>query len=305
MDRLHSMAVFIAVAEEESFAGAARRLIMSPPAVTRTIAALEEHLGVKLLTRTTRFVRATDAGQRYLESARRILAEADEADEAAAGVHAAPRGQLAVTAPVLFGSMHVMPSIVTFLRRYPEVTVNAVFLDRVVNLLEEGIDVGIRIGELPDSTLRAIFVGSVHRVICASPSYLSACPTLDHPRDLALATHTIISAGPVTPGLEWRFGRDKQQFNVRVQPRLTVTNNSAAVEAALMSLGITRLMSYQVAEQLASGHLVRLFQEHEPPALPVHVIHQEGRQASAKVRALVDTLVECLRKNAALMNSDL
>jgi len=298
MDRLHSMGVFVAVAEEESFASAARRLNMSPPAVTRTIAALEGHLGIKLLTRTTRFVRTTDAGQRYLESARRILAEADEADEAAAGVHAAPRGQLAVTAPVLFGSMHVMPGIVEFLARYPQVSVNAVFLDRVVNLLEEGIDVGIRIGELPDSTLRAIPVGSVRRIICASPDYLAGHPGLNEPRNLS--GQTIISASPVSPGMEWRLGNSKQQISVKVQPRLTVTNNSAAIEAALMGFGITRLMSYQVATHLATGQLVRLFPEYEPPAIPIHIIHLEGRQASAKVRALVDVLVERLRGNAAL-----
>ncbi len=298
MDRLHSMGVFVAVAEEESFAAAARRLNMSPPAVTRTIAALEDHLGIKLLTRTTRFVRATDAGQRYLESARRILAEADEADEAAAGVHAAPRGQLAVTAPVLFGSMHVMPGIVAFLARFPEVSVNAVFLDRVVNLLEEGIDVGVCIGELPDSTMRAIPVGSVRRVICASPDYLARHSRLNEPRDLA--AQTIISASPISTGMEWRLGNGKQQIGVKVQPRLTVTNNAAAIEAALMGFGITRLMSYQVAAHLAAGQLVRLFPEYEPPALPIQIIHLEGRQASAKVRALVDVLVERLRGSAAL-----
>lgn len=298
MDRLHSMSVFVAVAEEESFAAAARRLTMSPPAVTRTIAALEFHLGIKLLTRTTRFVRATDAGQRYLESARSILAQADEADEAAAGVHGAPRGQLAVTAPVLLGSMHVMPGIVEFLARYPEISVNAVFLDRVVNLLEEGIDVGVRIGELPDSTMRAIPVGSVRRVICVAPDYLTRHPRLSEPQDLA--GQTIISASPISTGMEWRLGNGKQQIRVKVQPRLTVTNNAAAIEAALMGFGITRLMSYQVAAHLADGKLVRLFSEYEPPALPIHIVHLEGRQASAKVRALVDVLVERLRGNAAL-----
>ncbi|RIX43494.1 MAG: LysR family transcriptional regulator [Rhodocyclales bacterium GT-UBC] len=298
MDRLHSMSVFVAVAEEEGFAAAARRLNMSPPAVTRTIAALEAHLGIKLLTRTTRFVRTTNAGQRYLESARSILAQADEADEAAAGVHAAPRGHLAVTAPVLFGSMHVMPGIVEFLRRYPDVSVNAVFLDRAVNLLEEGIDVGVRIGELPDSTMRAIPVGSVRRIICASPDYLAECPELNEPKHLT--AQTIISASPVSPGLEWRLGNARQQISVKVQPRLTVSNNAAAIEAALMGFGITRLMSYQAADHLAAGRLVRIFPDYEPPALPVHIIHLEGKQASGKVRALVDVLVEQLRGNAVL-----
>lgn len=298
MDRFHSMAVFVAVAEEESFAAAARRLNLSPPAVTRAIATLEAHLGVKLLNRTTRFVRATDAGQRYLESARRILAEADEADEAAAGVHAAPRGNIAVTAPVLFGSMHVMPGIVEFLDRYPEVSVSAVFLDRVVNLLEEGFDIGVRIGELADSTMRAIPVGTVRRVICVSPDYLARHSAPGEPGELA--DHTIISASPVSPGIEWRLRSGKQAIGVKIQPRLTVTNNAAAIEAALMGFGITRLMSYQVAAHLEAGRLVRLLAEYEPPALPIHVLHLEGRQASAKVRALVDLLVDRLRGNAAL-----
>ena len=172
MDRLHLMTVFVAVAEEEGFAAGARRLHLSPPAVTRAVASLETRLGVKLLNRTTRYVRTTEAGQRYLEDARRILAEVDAADEAAAGINAEPRGHLAVTAPVLFGRMFVMPGIVDYLKRYPDTEVSAMFLDRIVNLLEEGLDVGVRIGELPDSSMRALRVGSVRLVLCASPHYL-------------------------------------------------------------------------------------------------------------------------------------
>jgi len=159
MDRFHLMSVFVAVAETEGFAAGARRLNMSPPAVTRAVAALEEQLGVKLFNRTTRFVRTTEAGQRYLTDARRILADIDAADEAAAGINAEPRGHLTITAPVMFGRMHVMPGIIKYLERYPGTEVSAVFLDRVVNLLEEGIDVGIRIGELPDSSMQALRVG--------------------------------------------------------------------------------------------------------------------------------------------------
>src|SRR3990167_1112375 len=172
MDRFHLMAVFVAVAEEEGFAAAARRLRMSPPAVTRAIAFLEERLGVRLLTRTTRLVRITDAGARYLEDARRILLEADEADEAAAGINATPRGHLAVTAPTLFGKDYVMPIITAYQRIFQETTVSALFVDRVVNLHDEGLDIGIRIGQLPESSLRAIRVGQVRRVVCAAPAYL-------------------------------------------------------------------------------------------------------------------------------------
>jgi DNA-binding transcriptional LysR family regulator len=298
MDRFQLLNVFVAVAEEQGFAGAARRLAMSPPAVTRAIAALEDHLGVKLLIRTTRFVRATDAGMRYLESARRVLAQLEEADEAASGVHAAPRGSLAVTAPVLFGSLFVMPAIVDFLDRYPDVSVSALFLDRVVSLLEEGLDVGVRIGELPDSTMRAIPVGFVRRVVCASPRYLKKHGEPHEPRDLA--RHTIAVASAVSPSVEWRFGAGKQSVATKVRPRLSVTSNDAAIRAALLGFGITRLMSYQVATHLAAGRLRRLLASYEPPPLPIHVMHAEGRQASAKLRAFVDLLVNRLREESAL-----
>lgn len=298
MDRFHLMNVFVAVAEEQGFAGGARRLGLSPPAVTRAIAALEHRLGVKLLNRTTRYVRATDAGARYLESARRILSEIDEADEAAAGTHAAPRGELAVTAPVLFGSLYVVPGIVDFLERYPDVSVSALFLDRVVGLLEEGLDVGVRIGELPDSTLRAIPVGFVRRVVCASPRYLEKHGVPREPAELA--RHAIVAASPVSPSVEWRFGAGKQSVTAKIKPRLSVTSNDAAIRAALLGFGITRLMSYQVADHLAAGRLERVLVAREPPPLPIHVIHVEGRQASAKVRGFVDLLVDRLRSYPAL-----
>jgi len=298
MDRFHLMSVFVAVAEAESFAGGARRLGMSPPAVTRAIAMLEQRLGIRLLTRTTRFVRATDAGLRYLDSARRILAEADEADEGAAGVHAAPRGHLAVTAPVLFGSMFVMPGIVDYLGRNPDVSVSALFVDRVVNLLEEGIDVGVRIGELPDSTMWAIPVGHVRRVVCAAPGYLQEHEPLNEPHDLV--AHVVVSASPVSPAIEWRFGNGKTSLGVTVRPRLTVNNNEAAIQGALHGFGVTRLMSYQIAAHLAAGRLQRVLADYEPPPLPIHVLHSEGRQVSAKVRSFVDLLVERLRADVAL-----
>lgn len=298
MDRFRLMTVFAAVAEAESFAGGARRLKMSPPAVTRAIAALELRLGVKLLNRTTRYVRATDAGARYLEHARRIIAEADEADNAASGVNAEPRGQLAVTAPVLFGRLFVMPSIIEYLRRFAGVDISTLFLDRIVNLLEEGVDVGVRIGELPDSTMKAIGVGQVRRVVCASPDYLKAHGAPRMPADLS--RHTVVSASAVSPSTEWRFTHGRKTLGVKVNPRLTVTSNEAAIQAALQGFGVTRLLSYQVASHLASGQLMAVLSEYEPHRLPVHVLHREGRQASAKVRTFVDLLVERLRTDRAL-----
>ena len=298
MDRFHLMAVFVAVAEEESFAGGARRLGLSPPAVTRAVASLENRLGVKLLTRTTRFVRATDAGLRYLDNARRIIAEADEADDAAAGVNAEPRGHLAVTAPVLFGRMFVMPGIVEYLRRFPDMSLSALFLDRVVNLLEEGMDVGVRIGELPDSTMRAVNVGHVRRVVCASPAYLAAHGVPRAPLDLA--KHSMIASSAVSSNVDWRFDDGSKTISVKVNPRLTVTNNDAAIEAARQGFGVTRLLSYQIAPHIASGQLKTILSEYEPPRLPIQVLHREGRQASAKVRTFVDLLVARLRNDKGL-----
>lgn len=299
MDRLHLMTVFIAVAEEESFAGGARRLGMSPPAVTRAVAALEVKLGVKLLQRTTRYVRVTEAGQRYLDDARRIVADVDEADEAAAGINAAPRGQLTVTAPVLFGKLFVMPGIVDYLNRYPEVEVSALFLDRVVNMLEEGIDVAVRIGQLPDSSMRAIRVGEVRRVLCASPDYLARAGLPVSPA--ALRDHTIIAATGVSPAVEWRFGADNSGTSaVKLRPRLTVTSNDAAIEAARSGLGITRLMSYQIAAPLAAGELKIVLSEFENAPLPIHIVHRESKFGSNKVRSFIDLMVERLRADKHL-----
>jgi DNA-binding transcriptional LysR family regulator len=298
VDRFHLMMVFVAVAEEEGFAVAARRLRMSPPAVTRAIAVLEERLGVRLLTRTTRLVRTTDAGARYLEDARRILLEADEADEAAAGVNATPRGHLAVTAPVLFGRIYVMPVITAYQMTYKETTVSALFIDRVVNLVEEGLDVGIRIGPLPDSSLRAIRVGQVRRVVCASPAYLKAYGSPTSPADLA--RHSIIAATSVSAGSEWAFAKGKERIGVRLSPRILVNTNDGALEAAKSGFGLTRLLSYQVANELAAGTLQTVLTEFEEASLPVHVIHREGRHGSAKVRSFVDLAVEKLRAHTAL-----
>lgn len=297
MDRLHLLSVFVAVGEEESFAAGARRLGMSPPAVTRAIATLEAKLGVKLLSRTTRFVRVTEAGQRYLDDARRIMAEIDEADEAARGVNAVPRGQLTVTAPVLFGKMFVMPVVVDFLKRYPEMEVSALFLDRLVNMLEEGVDVGVRIGELPDSSMKAIRVGQVRRVLAASPEYLAKHGVPQVPSDLN--QHTIVAANTVAPVVEWKFAHSGETATVRLKPRLQTASNDAAIQAVRLHFGITRLLSYQIAPYIENGELQTVLADYAPP-LPIHVIHREGRYASAKVRNFVDAAVANLREHKFL-----
>jgi DNA-binding transcriptional LysR family regulator len=292
------MSVYVAVVEAEGFAGGARKLHMSPPAVTRAVAALEERLGVKLLNRTTRYVRMTEAGQKYYEDAKRIIALADEADDAVLGINAEPRGQLTVTASVLFGRLYVMPGIVDYLRRYPAVEINALFVDRVVNMLEEGVDVAIRIAELPDSSYRALRVGSVRRVLCAAPNYLNTHGIPQTPDDLL--QHKIILARSLNPHNEMRFARDGQPQTVKLQPLLSVSDNDSAAGAAMAGLGITHLLSYQIAAPLRAGKLKIVLAEFERPPVPVHILHREGRHSSAKIRAFVDLTAERLRAELSL-----
>lgn len=298
MDRFHHLQVYVAVAEEQGFAAAARRLQLSPPAITRAVASLEETLGVKLLNRTTRHVRATEAGLRYLEDARHILAGLEAADEAAAGINAEPRGHLAVTAPVMFGRLFVMPGIVEYLERYQDMEVDAVFLDRSVNLLEEGLDVGVRIGDLPDSTMRALRVGAVRHVLVAAPSYLERHGSPRVPPDLRDRTLIASTAGGFSRS--WRFSESAGEHPLKVDARLTVTSNDAVISAAVSGFGIARLLSYQVAAQVQAGQLEVLMPEYEPPAHPVHIMHREGRYASAKVRAFIDLLAKRLRGDSTL-----
>jgi DNA-binding transcriptional LysR family regulator len=298
VDRLQTMATFVAVAEAQSFSAAARRLNVSPPVVTRAVAELEQRLGVKLLNRTTRYVRPTEAGQRYVEDARRVLEEIELADEAAAGINAEPRGELVVTAPVLFGRMHVMPGIVEFLNLYPDTQVKALFIDRVVNMLEEGIDVGIRIGELPDSTMRALRVAAVRLVTVASPSYLKNSGEPLSPEDLSL--HSTIMSSAVSDFISWHYKAGKKSRACRIDPRLIVSTNDAAIEAAREGFGITRVLSYQVAPYLANGELVAILQDLELPENPVHIVHREGRHSSSKIRTFIDLMAEKLRSDDSL-----
>lgn len=298
MDRLTEMQIYVVVAECEGFAAAARRLGISPPVATRAVADLEARLGVRLLNRTTRYVRATDAGQRYLEDARRVLAAADEADEAAIGINSEPRGHLTITAPVLFGRIYVMPGIVDYLQRFPATEVSALFVDRVVNLLEEGVDVALRIGELGDSSFKALRVGSVRRVLCASPDYIARHGLPANPE--ALVNHPTIVPTNLGANIEWRFMQDAKPLAVRIKPRLSVTSNDSAIEAAVRGLGIARLMSYQVAPELESGKLKILLSEFEPAPVPIHILHREGRYASTKIRSFIDLMAERLRANKSL-----
>jgi DNA-binding transcriptional LysR family regulator len=292
------MRVFASVAEEGGFAAASRKLDLSPAAVTRAIVALEEQLGARLLQRTTRNVRFTDAGRQYYENVRAILVSIAEANEAVADINATPRGTLSITAPVMFGRMFVMPCIIDYMQRYPQVKMIAHLVDRVTNLVDEGMDVAIRIGHLPDSGLRAIKVGQVRRVLCAAPTYLEKFGTPQRPADLS--QHSIISSSTVSPHIEWRFQANHEPLLMRIDPRLTVTSNDAALAAAAGGLGIARLLSYQVCNEVDSDALRLVLEGFEEEPWPVHVVHREDKLGSSKVRSFIDYMVENLRTNPQL-----
>jgi len=298
MDRFQEMQVFAAVAQEQGFSAAARRLGMSAASVTRAVAALEKRIGTLLLTRTTRSVHLSEAGQRYLEDCRRILAEVQEAEDSAAGSHAQPRGQLTVTAPVLFGELFVTPVMVDYLNQFPEVMINGLLVDRVVSMVEEGIDVAVRIGELPDSNQHAIRVGEVRRVICASPGYLKTHGRPRHPEELAGAP--VVATSSIGQLRNWPFLDKGQPISVRPEPRLVVTANQAAICAACLGLGFTRVLSYQVASKVAAGELEIVLADFELAPLPIHIVYQGGRKAPARIRSFVDFMVKALREHPAL-----
>ncbi len=298
MDRFQSLRVFVKVAERGAFAAAARELAMSPPAVTRAVSALEDRIGTRLLVRTTRSVRLTESGERFLQDCRRILVDLEEAEEAAVGSHAAPRGELRITAPVLFGRLFVTPILGEFLDRYPLVNCRTLFVDRTVNLMDEGLDIAIRIGNLPDSSLIAVRVGTVRWVVFAAPEYLKKHGLPRHPTDLT--SHRLIQSIAVGTASEWPYQENGKPRSIRIEPRLRMNTNDAVAELAARGWGISRLLSYQIAPHLADGRLQTILGEFELPALPIHVVHQEGRMVSTKIRAFVDFMVDRLRADPAI-----
>lgn len=301
MDRFRELAAFVAVAEDGAFNAAARRLHMSPPAVTRLVSALEARLGVRLFTRSTRQVALTEAGQRLRSDAVRILAELAEAEASATGAHAAPSGMLRVTAPVLFGQRFLAPVLRDYLDEYPAVAANLLLLDRMTNLIDEGLDVALRIGELPDSTLSALRVGAVRRVTVAAPGYLAGATRPEAPE--GLRAHRVIFPTAAADAPHWEYVASGRRRSVRLEPALRVNTMSAAIDAALAGWGVTRVLSYQVADALASGALVEVLQAHEDRLMPIHLVHAEGRRAAAKIRTFVDFAARRLRADAARLSA--
>lgn len=297
MDRLEAMRIFGVVADHGGFAGAARHLNLSPSVVTRAVAGLERDIGAKLLIRTTRSVKLTHAGERYLADCRRILSEIAEAEANAAGSFAAPAGTLTVTAPVLFGRLYVLPILLDFLDKYPAMQVRFLLLDRIVSLVEEGIDVAIRIAHLPSSALIAQRVGAIRQVVCGSPAYFERHGIPQVPEDLR--HHRVIGRDGIFGGSEWRFGADAS-IRVPISTRLTCNTNDAVIEAALAGWGVSRFQSYQVAEPVAAGRLVAVLTAYEREPVPIHIVHAEGRESSARLRAFVDYAARRLRADPRL-----
>jgi DNA-binding transcriptional LysR family regulator len=290
MDRIEAMQTFVTVADLQGFAPAARKLGLSPPAVTRLIAALEERLGTRLLQRTTRKVALTDAGARYLERARRILADIEEAELAAESERTRPTGRLVVSAPVGFGRLHVSPVMSAYLKRYPEVSGELRLEDRMVNLVEDGVDLAVRIGQLPDSSLVARQVGEMRRIVVASPAYLKARGEPKTPEEVG--AHQIIQFGGSAHTADWRFAKDGEEFGINVTPRFTSNVSDAALQYAMEGGGLTRVLAYQAADAIKRGRLKVVLERFELPALPVQIVYPTSRLLSAKVRAFVDLVVE-------------
>lgn len=301
MDRIDAMRVFVAALDEGSLAAAGRRLGRSPAAVSRAIAFLERCVGTPLLHRTTRAIKLSEAGERYSMACRRILTDLEEADLLAAGEAAVPRGTLAITGPIISGERILRPIVDAYLALQPEVTARLLLLDRKVNLVEEGIDVALRIGHLPDSSLIAIRLGEVRQVVCASPSYLAAAPPIVRPRDLA-AHRCIAIAVFGTDGWSFPTASNGTPEVVRIRPRLTANTIAAAVGSAVEGRGVTRAFTYHVAEEVQDGRLVVVLPTAGSPALPVHLVTSERRLTVPKVRTFVDFAVPRLRAVFARMS---
>lgn len=297
MDRLQEIEVFVAIAEAGGLSRAATRLRLSPPAVTRALASLEERLGVLLFNRTTRSLTITEPGQRFLERSRRILSDLDEARADVGGDAAAPRGHLTVTASVTFGRSLLAPIICDFLNRNRQVTVSAIFVDRITNLVEEGIDIAVRIGALPESGLVARKVGSVRRLLVASPDYLARKGAPSSFNDLG--HHSIIGFTGLMPVREWRYLEGDRRSSLRLTPAFELNDALAALQAAEAGHGISPALSYMVSDALRSGRLVEVLPHGGLPATPVHIVHSGGRLVAPRVRAFIDFAAPLLARQLA------
>ncbi|HEY2212553.1 MAG TPA: LysR family transcriptional regulator [Bradyrhizobium sp.] len=290
MDRIDAMQAFVAVADLQGFAPAARKLGLSPSGVTRLIAALEDHLGARLLQRTTRSLTLTDVGARYLERIRQILADVEEAEGSAQDERTRPGGRLVVSAPVGFGRLHVSAVMSAYLTRYPEVSGELRLSDQIINLIEDGVDLAIRIGHLADSSLVARHVGEMRRIVVASSGYLKQRGEPDTPK--AIASHQTIQFGATAASPDWRFVEDGREVRVACTPRFTTNSAAAAIQYAEQGGGLTRVLAYQAAEAIKAGRLRIVLEKFEQPPLPIHIVYPTSRLLSAKIRTFIDLVID-------------
>jgi DNA-binding transcriptional LysR family regulator len=293
MDRLESMSVLLAVVDAGSLSAAGRKLGMPLATVSRKVSELERDLKTQLLIRSTRQLALTESGRDYVAASRRILDDVQEAERAAAGEYRAPRGELVITAPVVFGRLHVLPVLTEFLQAYPEVNVRFALGDRVVNLLEDRVDLALRIGMLPDSGLIATTLGSIRRVVCASPAYLAERGVPRHPRDLG--AHQCVSFELFATANTWHFQVDRADVAIPIHARLVVSTAEAAIDAAISGIGLTRVLSYQVESALRAGDLELLMEPFEPAPIPVSFVYSSQGRLPLKLRALLDFAAPRLR----------
>ncbi len=297
MDKFKGIRTFVAITECGSLTAASHQLDVSLPTVVRTLAELERHLGVTLFQRTTRRINLTDEGRRYLDACRAALGQLEEAEQGLTATRSKPNGRLTVTSSVMFGRMHVAPLVSAFLRRYPDVSAELVLLDRVVDLVEEGIDVGVRIGPLPDSSLHALNVGTVRRVVCASPSYLKRHGVPKHPDDLE--RHTLIHFSGLGSAKLLHLVDDGRNHDVAITPRWVSNSVDAALGAVVDGLGVGQFLSYMVEPLLRDGGLRLILKSFEPPAVPVTIVYPHSRLLSTKVRLFIDESIARLRASVA------
>lgn len=294
MDRFEAMSVLLAVAEAGSLSAGARRLDMPLATVSRKVSELETQIYARLFNRGSRRLELTDAGRSYVEACRRILEDVDEAERAVSGEYRAPRGELMITAPIVFGRLHVLPVIGAFLTAYPEIDIRLTLADRVVNLLEERVDVALRIGDMPDSSLIASRLGSIRRVVCGSPQYLDERGTPTTPHDLE--AHDCITFEGLMSPRSWTFRIGHANVPVAIHSRLVVNTAEAAVDMAVAGIGLTRVLSYQIADALQSGKLAAVLEEFQPDPIPVSLVHFGNRLSPLKLRAFLDFAVPRLKE---------
>jgi len=292
MDRLEAMSLLVTVAEEGSLSAAGRRLGIPLPTVSRKVSELEAHLKTQLLVRSTRKLGLTKAGTAYIAASKRILEWVNEAEELAAGEYSAPRGDLAITAPVAFGRLHVLPIVNDFLLRFPEINVRMTLSDKNIDLIDDHIDMAVRIGELPDSTMVATRVGAIRRVVCGSPAYFKAHGTPQKPADLN--DHMCVAFAIASPASSWTFTRTAKP--VRPIVRLSVNTAEAAVDAAASGIGLTRVLSYQAEQAIRQGKLKIVLQEFEPAPIPVHLMHAGQNILPLKMRHFLEFAAPRIRK---------